>query len=421
MLDLLVPILHHLNEARNDPSRLGLIHISVFLLLLFSGERNFGVRLNATWTSRAALDVPSFNGTHADLLIIIFHKLITTGHPRICSLYDCLLTVIVNISPYLKNLSMATATKLLQLMEIFSQPSFLFSHQQNHHLVFFLLESFNNLVQYQFDGNSPLVYSIIRRRKVFYQLAALPTDLNSIDRLRSKRAKNDTKKRHEKLKQIASEHRQNAELGNKDDALSLDEAQRNVTFETDIVDSISNSDLSVNESEQPAEAKIEALEQAENGGHAKEGQNIQIEHHSSIPQVMKMTEEILDGTKQTDVDCDVSEAPQWEATSNWAYSWKNRLPLQTIMRLLQVLVPQVEKICLEKQISDENDILKFIKSGTLVGLLPVPHPILIRRYQTNLGTNRWLQTYTWGVIYLRNSDPPIWFDTDVKLFEIQRF
>ncbi|CBY08448.1 unnamed protein product [Oikopleura dioica] len=421
MLDLLVPILHHLNEARNDPSRLGLIHISVFLLLLFSGERNFGVRLNATWTSRAALDVPSFNGTHADLLIIIFHKLITTGHPRICSLYDCLLTVIVNISPYLKNLSMATATKLLQLMEIFSQPSFLFSHQQNHHLVFFLLESFNNLVQYQFDGNSPLVYSIIRRRKVFYQLAALPTDLNSIDRLRSKRAKNDTKKRHEKLKQIASEHRQNAELGNIDDAASLDEAQRNVTFETDIADNISNSDLSVNESEQPAEGKIEALEQAENSGHAKDGQNIQIEHHSSIPQVMKMTEEILDGTKQTDVNCDVSEAPQWEATSNWASSWKNRLPLQTIMRLLQVLVPQVEKICLEKQISDENDILKFIKSGTLVGLLPVPHPILIRRYQTNLGTNRWLQTYTWGVIYLRNSDPPIWFDTDVKLFEIQRF
>jgi hypothetical protein len=74
----------------------------------------------------------------------------------------------------------------------------------------------------------------------------------------------------------------------------------------------------------------------------------------------------------------VSEAPQWEATSNWASSWKNRLPLQTIMRLLQVLVPQVEKICLDKQISDENDILKFIKSGTLVGLLPVPHPILIR-------------------------------------------
>lgn len=29
-------------------------------------------------------------------------------------------------------------------------------------------------------------------------------------------------------------------------------------------------------------------------------------------------------------------------------SWKTKLPLQTIMRLLQVLVPQVEKICIDK-------------------------------------------------------------------------
>ena len=92
---------------------------------------------------------------------------------------------------------------------------------------------------------------------------------------------------------------------------------------------------------------------------------------------------------------------KWTPSSSWAIGWKSRLPLQTIMRLLQVLVPQIEKICLEKQISDENDVLKFIQQGTLVGLLPVPHPILIRRYQTNIATNRWLQTYTWGVIYLR--------------------
>ena len=29
-------------------------------------------------------------------------------------------------------------------------------------------------------------------------------------------------------------------------------------------------------------------------------------------------------------------------------SWKQKLPLQTIMRMLQVLVPQVEKICMDK-------------------------------------------------------------------------
>ena len=42
MLEILVPILYHLNDARSDQSRLGLMHIGVFILLLLSGERNFG-------------------------------------------------------------------------------------------------------------------------------------------------------------------------------------------------------------------------------------------------------------------------------------------------------------------------------------------------------------------------------------------
>lgn len=56
------------------------------------------------------------------------------------------------VSPYLKSLSMVAANKLLHLLEAFSTTWFLFSAVQNHHLVFFLLEVFNNIIQYQFDG-----------------------------------------------------------------------------------------------------------------------------------------------------------------------------------------------------------------------------------------------------------------------------
>lgn len=61
------------------------------------------------------------------------------------------------VSPYLKSLSMVAANKLLHLLEAFSTTWFLFSAAQNHHLVFFLLEAFNNIIQYQFDGESQLV------------------------------------------------------------------------------------------------------------------------------------------------------------------------------------------------------------------------------------------------------------------------
>lgn len=184
------------------------MHIGVFILLLLSGERNFGVRLNKPYTATVPMDIPVFTGSHADLLITVFHKIIATGHQRLQPLFDCLLTILVNgkcvlkvknqsniyapipstnthihvVSPYLKTLSMVAAIKLLHLLEAFSTPWFLFSAPANHHLVFFLLEIFNNIIQYQFDGNSNLVYTIIRKRHVFHALANLPSDLHGISK-----------------------------------------------------------------------------------------------------------------------------------------------------------------------------------------------------------------------------------------------
>lgn len=182
VLNILVPILYHLNDSRSDQSKIGLIHICVFILLLLSGERNFGVRLNKPYSSSVPMDLPVFTGTHADLLIIGFHKLITAGHQRLQPLFDCLLTIIVNVSPYLKTLSMVSANKLLHLLEAFSTPWFLYSNPINHHLVFFLLEVFNNIIQYQFDGNSSLIYTIIRKRNIFHNLANLATDHGTIQK-----------------------------------------------------------------------------------------------------------------------------------------------------------------------------------------------------------------------------------------------
>lgn len=120
VLDVLVPILYHLNDSRADQctlnmscfdrfsiynnvvryfpdtARVGLMHIGVFILLLLSGERNFGVRLNKPYTATVPMDIPVFTGSHADLLITVFHKIIATGHQRLQPLFDCLLTILVN-------------------------------------------------------------------------------------------------------------------------------------------------------------------------------------------------------------------------------------------------------------------------------------------------------------------------------------
>ncbi|XP_014282156.1 protein HID1 isoform X1 [Halyomorpha halys] len=402
VLEILVPILYHLNDSRADQSRVGLMHIGVFIILLLSGERNFGVRLNKPYTATIPMDIPVFTGTHADLLITVFHKIITTGHQRLQPLFDCLLTILVNVSPYLKTLSMVASTKLLHLLEAFSTPWFLFSSPSNHHLVFFLLEIFNNIIQYQFDGNSNLVYTIIRKRQVFHSLANLPSDYGTIAKSLSRRS---GRKQHIPVASPTSPESPSME-GSRP-ALPAQPGTLKATLpDTPGIEKMTGKEsahmTSSSTSEDLADlAGAVSLNGTETKPPSPQQQQPQIQQPKTPTQEVRTT-------------------GQWVPTSEWVNSWKSKLPLQTIMRLLQVLVPQVEKICIDKGLTDESEILKFLQHGTLVGLLPVPHPILIRKYQANAGTTTWFRTYMWGVIYLRNVDPPIWYDTDVKLFEIQR-
>lgn len=466
VLDILVPILYHLNDSRADQSRVGLMHIGVFILLLLSGERNFGVRLNKPYTATVPMDIPVFSGSHADLLVTVFHKIIATGHQRLQPLFDCLLTILVNVSPYLKTLSMVASIKLLHLLEAFSTPWFLYSAPANHHLVFFLLEIFNNIIQYQFDGNSNLVYTIIRKRHVFHALANLPSDTSGISRcLNTRKGPRPSHRTPSTIQPLMTTTNNQMQTSGSNSSLAATtpskEKQATVT--------------SIPEEDSDGEAKSESLCEIED---SMEGSRpaqpaepgtlkatlldtpdigMITERESAHPGVPTSSSGTFDGVTAVPKDVDEEEArvenssPEgsplkravsqrgsirvtgatgtptevppnapWVPSPEWVQSWRAKLPLQTIMRLLQVLVPQVEKICIDKGLTDESEILKFLQHGTLVGLLPVPHPILIRKYQANGRTTSWFRTYMWGVIYLRNVDPAIWYDTEVKLFEIQR-
>uniref|UniRef100_A0A8C4R4U4 HID1 domain containing b n=1 Tax=Eptatretus burgeri TaxID=7764 RepID=A0A8C4R4U4_EPTBU len=310
------------------------------------------------------------------------------------------------LSPYLKSLSMVAANKLMHLLEAFSTPWFLFSAPHNHHLVFFLLEAFNNIIQYQFDGNSNLVYSIIRKRTVFHSLANLPTDQASVTRVlqKQKRMINSPSRQSSTDTQPTMEGAKPAPIGE----------QRTLQTTLAVTPGIEK----LTEWSQVAEdGTMQRLEPSTQGDAVRlNGSEVAPESPSSD------AESLAEGSWHKSRSCNLSDSnnPRWSATSDWVLSWKVKLPLQTIMRLLQVLVPQVEKICIDKGLTDESELLRFLQHGTLVGLLPVPHPILIRKYQPNAGTAAWFRTYLWGLIYLRNVSPPIWYDTDVKLFEIQR-
>jgi Dyggve-Melchior-Clausen syndrome protein len=83
------------------------------------------------------------------------------------------------------------------------------------------------------------------------------------------------------------------------------------------------------------------------------------------------------------------------------------------------LVPVVDDIVSSKQgVVDEQHILDVLNEITMVGLLPVPHPIVIRKYQPNQYTALWFTAFLWGVIFLRNQDLPLFDGQCVELFHV---
>jgi len=400
-----------LNDARADQSRAGLMHIGVFILLLLSGERNFGVRLNKPFTASVPMDIPVFSGSHADLLIIVFHKIITSGHARLQPLFDCLLTVLCNVSPYIKTMSMVASCKLIHLVEAFSTPWFLMSTPSNHHLVYFLLEMLNNLVQYQFDGNSNLVYTIIRKRNVFHNLANLPVDGGNIAKTLNKKARgrkspvrrkcsqNDESMEGsipalpaepgtlkaslisfpgvESLTEHASAHPSQKQLQRLTQTLN--------TVKLDPVDPImfpvqpgESQSRRTSESADPRDhSDKDILFNHEQGLETSQGSTDETRDESSTIESdagSKVTSPVL--SRQSSVEQKpnrrqnrrVSLSPEdWVPTTEWVKGWKDKLPLHTIMRLLQVLVPQVEKMCMDKGLTDESEILRFYSTGPWLG------------------------------------------------------
>jgi len=341
-LKLLTPILAFFLQSRHATTqdKLGLAHLGAFLMMVFSGQREFGISLAEPYAGPPLPDIGFFAGTYADLVLLAIHKVLVDGHPKLIPLHECLLTVLTNISPYIKNLNPASCLNLLKLLERYSKDKFLFANERNHRNVFFLLESFNNMIQYQYDGNERLVYELIRHREAFDRLGKLRNQ--AIENLQS---------------QVIQHPVAASAAAKPDQGPSSPRTHGDTTAAA------------------PAPPHTP-------GHYLASGQR---------------------------------PMPTGTDTQAWIDHWASILPVTPVLRLIGILLPELSSVYTGTAL-DITVMMDLIRNTTLVGLMPVPHPILIRCYQENEVTRRWLSAYLWRVIYLRNEDPPLLRHTRVKLF-----
>lgn len=334
--ELIVPICYLMYQSRRDPAQIGLVHICTFVLLKLSGERSFGVALGKPFKTKLPCDLPLFTGGHADLVMITLHKLIVNGAYKLVPLYSCFLTIIANISPYWRRMSLVSAVKMVNLFELFSSPKFLYSGESAHRHLALLLEIINNVIQYQYTSNHHLVYAIIRRKDSFGRLASLTLQ-----------------KAQTQCFKVYGEHT-----------------------------SVKND---------PDKAPLSTTRLDSQGRPLED-----------------------DGSASSSVD-----GQPFQPTAEWLAEVKATLPLETVTRLLQHLVPVVDEMVSKKQgVVDENEILDMLAETTMVGLLPVPHAIVIRKYQPNQYTALWFTAFMWGVIFLRNQGMPLFDGETIELFQV---
>lgn len=63
---------------------------------------------------------------------------------------------------------------VLKRVQLYASPKFLLGRPENHAFVEHLLDTINNLVQYQYEGNGHLVYALVRRRKAVEGVRLVP-------------------------------------------------------------------------------------------------------------------------------------------------------------------------------------------------------------------------------------------------------
>jgi hypothetical protein len=98
---------------------------------------------------------------------------------------------------------------------------------------------------------------------------------------------------------------------------------------------------------------------------------------------------------------------------------KLKFNIEPIKRLIGYLGPRVEEECLNAEI-DHNQVVQVIRRTSVVGILPVPHPIIVRQYQHNEQTRLWFTSYLWGVIFTAFSTMPIFDWERVKMVTLTR-
>ncbi|KAI1155745.1 high-temperature-induced dauer-formation protein-domain-containing protein [Nemania diffusa] len=430
--DFVILILFYATEYKLDASKQGLVRMCAFLLQTLSVEKNFGINLNKNFgapdTLPTVIRIPNFKGTYGDFLIQSIYNLITRSQGKLSAIYPALLAVVNNVAAYLEGISSTTCSKLIQLFNSMSSPSFLLANDSNHVLLTSLLESINAIVEHQYEKNTNLVFIILKNRKRFEALRSftLENGQEELQRRNRQRKENgqpidpfDISSRRSSVESLRSPTTATPKVPSLSDV-----PEEDTTF------AIGDDEDDSDEDERPTPAQSSS---SENPSRASSVADVE----DAVPAQLKGMSEKARGKMPAGIPtfsrqnsttslgsysaAGQSTSGAFEPSAGWIESWLPELPLHTILTVIQQLTVLINSQGLSAE-SPSPATLAAIREADLVAI--EPSSVRVQSFEWSPLALGWYESLIWSFIFasemqISKGMVGIWNGTSIKLFRVQ--
>ncbi|KAK4156450.1 high-temperature-induced dauer-formation protein-domain-containing protein [Chaetomidium leptoderma] len=430
--DFVILILFYALEYKADASKQGVVRMCAFLLQTLSVEKNFGVNLNKSFEAQdtlpTAIRIAGFRGTYGDFLIQSIYVLITTSQGKLTAIYPALLAVINNIAAYLESVSAPTCSKIMQLFNSMSSPSFLLANDTNHSLLRSLLEAINAIVEHQYKRNPHFIFAILRNRKRFEALRSLTLESGREEIERRNRRRKDSAASHDPLEPNST--RSSVESIRSPTAPLSRAPTLGDVPEEDSAFAIGDDEDDSDDEARPTPAPSSP---SENWSAAS---SVASAADDDVPRQLQGMSEKARGkmpagagnfsrqNSTTSLGSPVAGQSQpgfFEPSAHWIDSWLPELPLHTTLTVLQQLSVLVPRHALSSDMPTSATLGK-IREVQLVGV--EPSPVRVHSFEWSPMALGWYESLLWGFIFasemhVSKGTVGVWNTTHIKLFRVQ--
>ncbi|KAI8951364.1 high-temperature-induced dauer-formation protein-domain-containing protein [Xylaria longipes] len=430
--DFVILILFYATEYKLDASKQGVVRMCAFLLQTLSVEKKFGINLNkhfgAQDTLPTVIRIPNFNGTYGDFLIQSIYNLITTSQGKVAAIYPALLAVVNNVAPYLEGISSTTGSKLIQLFNSMSSPSFLLANDNNHVLLSSLLESMNAIIEHQYEKNPSFVYLVLKNRKRFEALRSFTLESGQEELERRSRLRKESGQPIDPFD--TSSRRSSVESLRSPTTAALKAPSLSNVPEEDTTFAIGDDEDDSDGEERPTPAQSSS---SENPSRASSVADV----GDAVPAQMKGMSEKARGKMPAGVPtfsrqnsttslgsysaAGQSTSGTFEPSADWIESWLPELPLHTTLTVIQQLTVLIDRQGLSAD-SPSPATLKAIKDADLVAI--EPSPARVQSFEWSPLALGWYESLVWSFVFasemqVAKGTAGLWTGTGIKLFKVQ--